>query len=173
MKTARLNLRRLSPNDAARIAMLGSEWDVASMTGRIPFPYSEDAALHWVTDLAEGEVVFGIEQGGYIIGICGYSLKGDGSAELGYWLGKPYWGEGFATEAAVALMTHGFTKGGVKRFTCCHFVDNPGSARVVTKLGFRSIGPCTGWSEARQQELPTLRYERRRPWITTLKALAS
>jgi ribosomal-protein-alanine N-acetyltransferase len=173
MKTPRLNLRSLSPNDAARIALLGGDWDVARMTGRIPYPYSEQAALHWVTDLAEGEVVFGIEQGGYLIGICGFSPLGDGSAELGYWIGKPYWGQGFATEAAQALMTYGFTKAGVKRFTCCHFTDNPGSARVAAKLGFRALGPSTGWSEARQQDLPALTYERRRPWTKALKALAS
>jgi ribosomal-protein-alanine N-acetyltransferase len=173
MKTARLTLRPLFRNDAARIAMLGGDWDVARMTGRIPYPYSEDAALHWVSDLADGEIVFGIELGGFLIGICGYSPLGDGSAELGYWIGKPYWGEGFATEAAEALMAYGFTRGGVKRFTCCHFTDNPGSARVAAKLGFRSTGPCTGWSEARQQNLPVLAYERRRPWFTTLKALAS
>jgi [ribosomal protein S5]-alanine N-acetyltransferase len=173
MKTARLSLRPIRPSDADRIALLGGDWDVARMTGRIPYPYSQDAALHWVSGLAEGEVVFGIDHQSELIGICGFSPKGDGSAELGYWIGKDYWGQGFATEAANALMSYGFTKGGVKRFTCCHFTDNAGSARVVTKLGFRSVGPCTGWSEARQQDLPTLRYERRRPWTQALKALAS
>ena len=173
MKTARLTLRSLGPSDAPRIALLGGEWDVARMTGRIPYPYSEAAALHWVTGLAAGEVVFGIEHGGGLIGICGFSPKGEGTAELGYWIGKPYWGQGFATEAAAALMSYGFTKGSVKRFTCCHFTDNPGSARVAAKLGFRGTGACTGWCEARQQDKPTLTYERRRPWTTALKALAS
>ena len=143
------------------------------MTGRIPYPYSETAALHWVTELADGEVVFGIDYQSELIGICGFSPKGDGSAEIGYWIGKPYWDNGFATEASEALVKHGFTKRGIKRFTCSHFTDNPGSARVAAKLGFRSTGPCTGWSEARRQNLPTLTYERRRPWTTALKALAS
>jgi [ribosomal protein S5]-alanine N-acetyltransferase len=173
MKTARLTLRSLSPEDAHRIAMLGGDWDVARMTGRIPYPYSEDAALHWVSGLAEGEVVFGIDHQGELIGICGYSPKGSGSADIGYWIGKPYWGQGFATEAAAALMSYGFSKGSVKRFACCVFADNPGSARVAQKLGFKATGPCTGWSEARQQNQPTLTYERRRPWTTALKALAS
>ncbi len=173
MKTARLTLRPLRADDAGRIAVLGGDWEVASMTGRIPYPYSEVAALQWVQDLAEGEIVFGIEHAGELIGICGYSPSGDGSAELGYWIGKPYWGEGFATEAADALMTYGFTKGGIKRFVCCHFADNVQSGRVAAKLGFRASGPCTGWSEARQLHLPTVAYERRRPWTTVLKALAS
>jgi [ribosomal protein S5]-alanine N-acetyltransferase len=173
MKTSRLSLRPLLPTDASRIADLGGDWDVARMTGRIPYPYTQDAALHWVSGLADGEVVFGIDHDAELIGICGFSPKGDGSAELGYWIGKAYWGQGFATEAAEALMDYGYTKGGVKRFTCCHFTDNPGSARVAAKLGFRATGTCTGWSEARQQNEPTLTYERRRPWTTALKALAS
>lgn len=173
MKTPRLTLRPVTPADAGRIAVLGGDWDVASMTGRIPYPYSEDAALHWVSGLADGEVVFGIDNDGELIGICGYSPTGDAIAELGYWIGKPYWGNGFATEAAEALMGHGFTKAGVKRFTCAHFLDNQASARVAEKLGFRATGECTGWCEARQQHLPILRYERRRPWTKALKALAS
>jgi [ribosomal protein S5]-alanine N-acetyltransferase len=173
MKTARLNLRSINPGDADRIALLGGDWDVARMTGRIPYPYSREAALHWVSGLAAGEVVFGIEHDNELIGICGFSPKGRGAAEIGYWVGKAYWGQGFATEAAEALMSYGFTKGGVKQFTCCHFTDNAASARVAAKLGFRAAGTCTGWCEARQQNEPTLTYERRRPWTQALKALAS
>ncbi len=173
MNTERLTLSALEPTDARRIAALGGDWDVAHMTGRIPYPYSEAAAEHWLTGVADGEVVFGIHHAGELIGICGYTPRGDGSAEMGYWIGKPYWGQGFATEAARALMAYGFTKGGVKRFTCCHFADNPVSGRVLAKLGFRATGPCMGWCEARQQELPTLTHERRRPWTTAIRALAS
>lgn len=173
MKTARLRLRPLHHADAERIAVLGGVWEVASMTGRIPYPYSQEDAQHWLTGLAEGEVVYAIEHKGELIGICGYTPRGDGTAEMGYWLGQPYWGKGFATEAAERLMRHGFTKGGIKSFTGCHFADNPQSARVLQKLGFRAKGPCTGWCEARQQDLPTVTYERRRPWTQTIKALAS
>lgn len=162
MKTARLILRPVTSADASRIAELGGEWEVASMTGRIPYPYSQNAALHWVSGLADGEVVLGIERAGHLIGICGYSPTGGGTAELGYWVGKPYWGNGYATEAARALMASGF-RSGVKRFTCCHFLDNPSSGRVAVKLGFRLTGQCTGWCEARQQNLPAVGYERRRP----------
>ncbi|NOT72538.1 MAG: GNAT family N-acetyltransferase [Hyphomicrobium sp.] len=172
MKTARLTLRPLNTADASRIAVLGGDWDVARMTGRIPYPYTAEQALHWVSDLAEGEVVFGIEHAGSLIGICGFSPDGNGSAEIGYWIGRPFWGQGFATEASQALMSYGFNKAGVKRFTCCHFTDNTQSARVARKLGFRSLGPCTGWSEARNAHLPTQTYERHRPWTSALKSTA-
>lgn len=158
--------------------MLGGDWDVARMTGRIPYPYSLDAAQHWMTGLADGELVFGIEHGEHhrhpaLIGLCGYTRYDDGTAEIGYWIGRPYWRQGFATEAARAVIEFGFTKGAVKRFTCCHFTDNPASGRVIEKLGFRPTGACMGWCEARQIELPTMRYERRRPWTSAIKALAS
>jgi RimJ/RimL family protein N-acetyltransferase len=89
----------------------------------------------------------------------------DGSAEIGYWIGKPWWGRGFATEAAQALVRHCFATVGIERLTCCHFVDNPASARVIRKLGFRLVGPCTAWCEARGADVETLLYERRRPMI--------
>lgn len=173
MKTERLLMRPLEPADAPRIAQLAGAWEVAAMTGRIPYPYSEAEAQHWLTGLADGEVVFGITLQGALIGICGYTPDGKGAAEMGYWIGKNYWGNGYATEAARALMEHGFKKGGIKRFTCCHFTENDASARVIAKLGFRRLGHCSGWCAARGMELPTLRYERRRPLAALMRALAS
>ena len=173
MQTARLRLRPVVYGDAARIAVLAGDWDVASMTGRIPYPYSEDAAHHWVSGLVEREEVFGIEHQSELIGICGYTRHPNGDAELGYWIGKPYWSRGFATEAANAVMTYGFTKTGVRRFVCKHLAENPASARVIRKLGFRYVGNGSGWCEARQCELPTLTYERRRPWTMSIRALAT
>lgn len=173
MKTDRLTLRAVTSADAPRIAELGGEWEVASMTGRIPYPYSKDAALHWVSGLADGEVVYGIDNDGKLIGICGFSPTNDREAEIGYWIGKPYWGNGFATEASRALMAYGFNKVGVKRFTCAHFFDNKASARVAAKLGFRFLGHAAGWCEARGMDLPVLRYERRRPLSALVRSLAS
>jgi [ribosomal protein S5]-alanine N-acetyltransferase len=173
MRTERLHLRPLTFVDASRIADLGGDWDVARMTGRIPYPYSVDAALQWVTGLAAGEQVFAIDYQGQLIGLCGFTLADDCNAEIGYWIGRPHWGEGFATEAARAVIHHGFTKCNIRRFTCSHFTDNPASRRVIQKLGFNETGLSRGWCEARQLELPTTRYERRRPWTAAIKALAS
>lgn len=172
IRTQRLVLRSLTTGDSARIAELAGVWDVASMTGRIPYPYSEADALHWVTGLAEGETVFGIDHAGELIGICGYSREGDRAAVLGYWIGQPYWGQGFASEAARALTNYGFTKGGIKRFIARHFNENDASARVLQKIGFRTSGTGMGWCEARQQEFEVKTYDMRRPWTTALKSTA-
>jgi [ribosomal protein S5]-alanine N-acetyltransferase len=173
MKTTRLHLRTVVQSDAATIAVLANDWDVASMTGRMPFPYTEEVAHQWVDGLAEGEEAYGIILGNELIGICGFTLEDSGDAELGYWIGKPYWGHGYATEAARAVMAHGFAKSGVRRFMCKHLNGNDASARVIRKLGFRYTGEATGWCEARKCELPAQTYERRRPWAMAIRALAS
>lgn len=173
MKTARLCLRAVVNGDAARIAALAGDWEVASKTGRIPYPYSEAAAQHWIDGVAACEKVYGIELQGELIGICGFTVDEQGCAELGYWIGRDFWGQGFATEAAREVMRNGFTKGGVRRFICKHLTENPASERVIRKLGFKYVGGATGWCEARQCEMPALSYELRRPWAMTLRTLAS
>lgn len=173
LSTARLQLRPLTEADADRIALLGGVWEVASMTGRIPYPYSRAGALQWMQGLAEGEVVFGIAHDGHLIGICGYSPSTKGAVEIGYWLGKAWWGQGFATEAARGLMDYAFAQPGVRRITCGHFVDNPASKRVIEKLGFRPVGSEPHWCEARHANVEALRYDQRRPFSAFLRRLAS
>src|SRR5690606_24718876 len=124
-------------------------------------PYSEALAQQWISDLAEGERVLGIVYQRALVGICGYMPDGD-AAEIGYWIGKPWWGRGFAAEAASALIDYCFREAGFERLTCGHFVDNPASGRVIAKLGFRFTGTDHVWCEARQTTVETLKYERLR-----------
>ncbi len=173
MMTRRLSLRSLTLDDAGRIASIAGDWDVVRMTARMPFPYCQADAESWIGGLGADEVVRGLEHEGQIIGACGYTDNGDASAELGYWIGRAYWGHGFATEAARAMANHAFTKGGYRRLTCCHFADNPASARVIGKLGFRLVGACSGWSEARRADAPTLRYAMDRPWSAFIARIAA
>ncbi len=168
IRTNRLVLRQLTSADAARIAELGGDWDVASMTSRMPYPYTVHAAYQWIDDLETGEKVFGITHAGELTGITGYTLAPDHrSAEIGYWIGKPYWGRGFATEAAQAVIEYCFRHTRVKRITCGHFADNPASRRVIEKLGFTHSGSGPCWCEARRLEADAARYhlDRKGPWL--------
>ena len=74
-----------------------------------------------------------------LVGSCGLGRRPSGAVELGYWIARPFWGRGYATEAAVALIdiarALGFTQ-----LEGSHFLDNPASARVLEKLGFEPIG---------------------------------
>lgn len=74
-----------------------------------------------------------------LVGGCGIHLAEDGTAELGYWIARPYWGLGFATEAARAVM-HMARASGVRDIRAVHFVDNPASGSVLRKIGFRTTG---------------------------------
>jgi len=134
------------------------------MTARIPFPYTAREAAEWVGSIGSGEFVRGVVRGGELIGATGYYPGERGAAEIGYWIGRPWWGQGFATEAAEALIRHTFGAG-FRRLTCCHFVDNPRSARVIEKLGFRVTGSCSAYSEARRRNVAIIRYERTRPFL--------
>lgn len=138
IRTPRLQLRTLELTDAERIARLAGDYDVASMTGTIPYPYSEQQAAEWIASALAGEegVVFGITTAGALIGCTGYRPFGGDHAELGYWIGKPYWGRGYASEAVRALIIHAFEKDGFDYLTVGHFTDNPASARVIAKFGF-------------------------------------
>lgn len=167
--TERLVLRPVALADSRRVAMLAGDWSIASMTARIPFPYTERDATEWIGGLGADETVAAIELGGDLIGLAGYVPAADHrSAELGYWIGRPYWGHGYMTEAAGAIVEHCFASERFERLTCCHFADNPASQRVIEKLGFRPVGACSAWCEARRREAPTVRYEllapRRRAW---------
>jgi RimJ/RimL family protein N-acetyltransferase len=135
-------LRALMASDAARISLLAGDYDVASMTGTIPHPYSEQMAAEWITSALAGDegVVFAIERSGALIGCTGYRPFGDDHAELGYWVGKPYWGMGYATEAVRAVIIHAFETDGFDYLTVGHFSDNPASARIIAKFGFAPQG---------------------------------
>ena len=138
IRTARLLLRAPALSDASRIALLAGDYDVASMTGTIPHPYSEAMAAEWIASVLAGEegVVFAIERSGTLIGCTGYRAFGKDHAEVGYWIGKPYWGMGYATEAVRALILHAFEADGFDYLNAGHFRDNPASERIITKLGF-------------------------------------
>lgn len=161
--TRRLTLRALRDSDAPELARLAGDWDVARMTARIPYPYSVALARDWMATLGDDEFVRVIEHHGTLIGAVGYVAGANRSAEIGYWIGKPWWGQGFATEAASALVRHCFTRAGFKRLTCCHFDDNPASARVIRKLGFTAAGQTTAWCDARQAEFSARTYQLSRP----------
>ena len=169
IRTSRFVLRPLNETDLDEITRLAGDWAIASMTARIPYPYTQNDARQWLDGLDEGEFVraITIPKEDRLLGITGYVPSADrDSAEIGYWVGKPYWGRGIATEAARAIVEHCFTSAGFKKLTCCHFADNPASARVIEKLGFTSTGQCNCWCEARRVQALAIQHELpRRGWL--------
>ena len=134
------------------------------MTGTIPHPYDEEMAAEWIASVLAGEegVVFAIEKSGELIGCTGYRAFGKDHAELGYWIGKPYWNLGYATEAARALILYAFETDGFDYLTVGHFNDNPASERIIAKFGFVPQGRIERESAARgtRAQCKTYRLDR-------------
>ena len=142
LETKRLRLRRFQMEDAETVAALANNWNVARMLGRMPYPYSIDHARDFMSRIgsdqdSKTDFVFAFTTGGPAMGAIGLHLRDGGAFELGYWLGEPYWGKGYATEAAERLVRFAFTDLDIERLTAGHFYDNPPSGRVLSKVGFR------------------------------------
>ncbi len=148
IETERLILRPFTMDDAPEVQRLAGEWDIASTTGNIPHPYEDGMAEEWIGTHQErfdkGELVnFAIthREEGFLIGAVGLGTnKQDESAGLGYWIGKPYWNNGYCTEAARIVLQHGFEVVGLNRIYATHFSRNPASGRVMQKIGMRHEG---------------------------------
>jgi RimJ/RimL family protein N-acetyltransferase len=150
--TARLRLRRPTRADAPAVQGLVGDFAVASTTLTIPHPYPEGAAETWIESVAvayeEGRrAVFLMTDhaNGDVYGAIGLTLHLEHDrAELGYWVGHPFWGRGYATEAGKAVLAWGFTTLGLHRIHARHFIRNPASGRVLVKLGMRREGTARG-----------------------------
>lgn len=139
LKTVRLVLRAPRFDDARQVAALASDHRIAENTANIPSPYGIVDARQWIADAMFQSSVWAITVGGKVIGAC--SLDGrDGIPELGYWIGAPFWGRGYATEAARGLIGRAFNDLGHKALTACARVSNPASRRVLEKCGFQWTG---------------------------------
>ncbi len=145
IETRRLALRAPSFTDAPRIAGLANDIEVARMTTRLPHPYTRGDAEAFLARMAaldyRREAVFVIEhedQGP--VGLIGMHPSGSFGPEIGYWLGRPYWGRGYATEAACGLLSWIKTERRAKAVISGHFDDNPASGRVLQKAGFLYTG---------------------------------
>ncbi|MCF8508693.1 MAG: GNAT family N-acetyltransferase, partial [Hyphomonadaceae bacterium] len=165
--TARLLLRPFEEADARRVAYLAGAYDVAKMCGRVPHPYMMASAYDFI-DMTRAGRDSGAEHAFAVtapidglVGSCGVMrVGGEESAtyEIGYWFGMPYWGLGYASESARALMDWARDELGAKAFGAGHFVDNPASGNVLRKLGFAPSGGQDLFSLARQGSSPAARY---------------
>ncbi len=146
LETERLLLRPPEAEDVRFIAPLIGDYDVAKNLSRVPHPYRESDAATWVSTLGErhakGEAFqFAVtrKSDGAYMGGCGMHLD-NGLFELGYWLGKPYWKMGYATEAARKMAGFAFHTLKVERLVAGWFHDNPASGHVLEKVGFVADG---------------------------------
>jgi RimJ/RimL family protein N-acetyltransferase len=143
LATKRLVLGAPRAGDAKAIASLINDRRIAENTARIPHPYSLADAHAFLAqvnrDPCEPTFVIALADG-TIVGGCGIHVLSGGEPEIGYWIGVPYWGRGYATEAARAILDHAFGELGCERLTSRARVSNPASRRVLEKCGFQWTG---------------------------------
>ena len=144
IKTARLVLRPFDASDAPRVQQLAGDREVAYNTLRIPHPYPDGEAEAWIRGqeqaIAEGSYQFAIDDGMLVGGIGLHVTKPFDRAEIGYWLGVPYWGRGYVTEAVAAILEFGFEELGLHRLYAGYFSRNAASGRVMEKNGMKLEG---------------------------------
>jgi ribosomal-protein-alanine N-acetyltransferase len=148
LETERLVLRPFRPGDAAEVQRLAGEREIAAGTLTVPHPYPDGAAEEWIAthaaNWAERKVLtLAVTTPGddTLVGAVGLMLTmADRRAELGYWIGIPWWNLGYATEASRAIIDFGFASLGLHRIMAQHMARNPGSGRVMQKLGMQQEG---------------------------------
>lgn len=144
----RLLLRAFSIEDAPRVQKLAGAFEIAEMTLNIPHPYLDGMAESWIKDHQKdfelgASLVFAVVEKAnkILVGAIGLTLTPRfNRAELGYWIGMPYWGLGYATEAAHAVLRYGFEKMKLNKIYASHMTRNPASGRVMQKIGMEKEG---------------------------------
>ncbi len=148
LETERLVLREFRATDVDATIALANDPDIAHNTINIPHPYEREAAEAWIAshpgqwDRRTAVTYAVTDRGsGQLMGAVGLTIEdADQRAELGYWIGREYWGRGFATEAASAVIAWAFPALDLHRIHATHFPRNPASGSVLRKLGMRYEG---------------------------------
>lgn len=147
LTTARLVLRPCSEQDVSALVTLAGDARIAATTGTVPHPYTEAAAHSWLAThapawAADSQVHFAIvaRHDDELRGVISLRRDGEDTANVGYWIGVPFWGQGLATEACAALVAFGFEHWALAAINGRHLPENPASGRVLLKNGFLARG---------------------------------
>jgi RimJ/RimL family protein N-acetyltransferase len=135
-------LRALSPRDASRVAELAGDWEVARTTAAIPHPYTAKMAQQFISGAAS-EAARGVAwtyavtraDDGLLVGCAALVEDAAPRGNVGYWIGRPYWGLGYASAATRAILFAGFAQLDHPALTALHLATNAASGRVLEKCG--------------------------------------
>ncbi len=147
IETKRLLLRAPDMSDAPALQELANNKTIHKFLARLPYPYTREHAVDFITNLAraENEHAYAITLDNALVGVMGLHLADADIPELGYWLGEPYWGNGYATEAALGVL-QAAAAAGFSTVTARSITENNGSIAVLLKTGFlqttEGIGDC-------------------------------
>ena len=143
LETERLILRPFKISDAENVQKLAGAKQIASTTLNIPYPYPDGAAEEWINSHKEkyeggkgAYFAITLKKNGALVGAMNLlDIVESQRGELAYWIGVPYWNNGYCTEAAEAVLRYGFLNRGLNRIHARYFSQNSASGRVLEKLG--------------------------------------
>jgi RimJ/RimL family protein N-acetyltransferase len=173
LETERLVLRAPRLGDAKAVAKLANDRRIAENTARIPHPYGLADAKQYITWANETrcETAFLVTlDDDTIIGACGFGQVEGEKPEIGYWIGVRYWGDGYATEAARAVIDYAFAQFDHEAIHSSARVTNPASRRVLEKCGFQWTGAGLGRVRALGSSVPVDRFRLDRGLWASLKS---
>jgi 8-oxo-dGTP diphosphatase len=168
LTTDRLTLRPLTADDAEALHRLVNDFEVARNLAVVPFPYPRDLADEWIAstvrDLADGSAYplaitghEGAEE--VLVGVVGVRLDAKArTGRLGYWVGRRFWAHGVATEAAGRLARWALANLAIDRLVAEVATDNPASAAVLRRIGFRQVGEGIGTFHSRGGQHPVWQF---------------
>jgi RimJ/RimL family protein N-acetyltransferase len=169
-------LRAFQTSDAPRVQLLAGEREVAEPTALIPHPYRDGMAAAWIAALAQEqaagrEYTYAVTSGadGLLVGAIGLRPLATAHESLGFWIGRPYWGRGYATAAARAVIALAFGLLDVEALTASHLERNRASGRVLEKCGMRLLRTQTRLHRGRQETM-CVRGITREAWERVLDA---
>ena len=175
IETARLRIRAYRDDDLTDLVALAGNWEIARWVGTIPHPYTETDGREWIARVKESHAAgrprrfaIALNETDRLIGGVGLDgTTGDGSEEpaLGYWLGQPYWGNGYAREAAAAVIDYGFRTLGLETIRAYTDPGNAASQKVLLRCGLQNVGEIELRKPTHQGErrAPLFRISRPRP----------
>ena len=158
LETERLVLRPPVPDDMDRLVDLIGDYEVSKWLARVPWPYRHDHALQWleIANDADGDdLTLAIANGDGLIGGIGLASVRT-KPNIGYWLGKPYWGQGLMSEAVEALLAFAFDDLDVEEVVASVFDHNIASLRLQEHFGFKVTGRELDFSVARGNKVPSI-----------------
>lgn len=141
---ADVTLEPIAPTHAEAVQRLASDPAVTAKT-RLPEPYPEGGAAAWIRHVQPRhetgeEYAFAVLAEGALVGVCGLVDVQAEQVELGYWIGRPFWNQGYATAAARKVTDVAFRTLGVARVVAYPLETNAASCRILDKLGFARKG---------------------------------
>lgn len=168
LETERLILRPVRRSDASSMIPLINNFEISKWLSRVACPYGEKEAEEFFEAVLDNDnpdharpfAILSKGEPGRMIGCIGVEphTVQDGvlsaAAEFGYWIGQPFWGQGFVSEGTLAMIALSFECGGYEKLTAGYLDGNGASKRILEKCGFVDIGPKTIFCTARGEDVP-------------------